>query len=322
MLFWKNTKVSLVFISKKEKMTAIAQSLTIHEFGSNLQQYNLDFEKIVIHSRLTEFEKKVEDSGLTIKLPLNGEENYTINKELFTVKPGNYLLINKHQQFDCHVHSKEETEGFCIYLKMDLVREVYNNIQKKEVAKLDNPHQVASSNLVFLEKIYALSENELGHYLQQFIHLFQQNGKQPSLNSDTFYYTLAEKLLKSQLHIKHQIDQIGSTKYATRQELFLRLSNCRNYIFDNFNTPIQLDDLARVALLSKYHLLRTYKQVFGITPYQQVLQLRLQKAKELVFQDYSLEEVAYQLGFSDRRSFTKAFKKEFLISPTGFRKMK
>lgn len=301
-------------------MTAILQPLTIHEFGSNLQQYNLDFEKIVIHSRLKDFEKKVEDSGLSIKLPLKGEENYTINKELFTVKAGNYLLINKHQQFDCHVHSEEETEGFCIYLKMDLVREVYDNLQKEAVTKLDNPNEVSTPNLVFLEKIYALSENELGKYLQQFTHLFHQKEKLQSLHADTFYYTLAEKLLKSQLRIDQQINQIASTKYATRQELFLRLSHCRNYIFDNFATPIQLDDLARVALLSKYHLLRTYKQVFGITPYQQVLQLRLQKAKELVYQDYSLEEVAYQLGFSDRRSFTKAFKKEFLISPTGFRK--
>lgn len=313
-------KEGVFFISTKKAMTAIIQPLTIHEFGDNLQQYNLDFEKMVIHSQVKEFEKKVDNSGLSIKLSLKGKEHYTINKETFTITPGNYLLVNKHQQFDCHVHAKEATEGFCIYLKMDLVREVYADIYKTSQAKLDSPTHIPIQQLTFLEKIYALGENELGLYLQQFVHHFREHGHEVALQTDSFYYNLAEKLLQSQLHINQQINQLSSSKKATREELFLRLSQCRNFIFDNFTAPIQLDDLSRVALLSKYHLLRTYKQVFGITPYQQVLQLRLQKAKELVLQDYSLEEVAFQLGFSDRRSFTKAFKKEFLVSPTGFKR--
>jgi len=299
-------------------MTAILEPLQIHEFGSNLQEYDLDFEQLVIHSRTTTFNKFVDDSGLSIKMTVKGEENFIINNQKYTVSPGKYLLINKHQQFECQLDSDEEIEGLCIYLKMDLVREVFEYLNKSNKVLLDSPHHLSVNNLTFLEKLYMLSENELGHYLQQFVHGFKTNSNVLP-QSDIFYYTLAERLLISQMKINRQINQIQSSKYSTREELFLRLSECRNYIFDNYTKPIQLDDLARVALLSKYHLLRTYKQVFNITPYQQVLQLRLEHAKKLVVKDYALEEIAFQLGFSDRRSFTKAFKKAFSISPTGFR---
>ncbi|MBV6654593.1 MAG: helix-turn-helix transcriptional regulator, partial [Mameliella sp.] len=89
--------------------------------------------------------------------------------------------------------------------------------------------------------------------------------------------------------------------------------------FDNYCSDLQLEALAKAALLSKYHLLRTYKQAFGITPYQQVLDLRLTKATKLVREGDNLSHIARQLCFSDRRSFTKAFKKKFGVAPSHFR---
>jgi AraC-like DNA-binding protein len=99
------------------------------------------------------------------------------------------------------------------------------------------------------------------------------------------------------------------------------LTSARSYIFDNFKSNIQLDELSKIALLSKYHLLRTYKKVFEITPYQEVLKLRLDSAKKMMQTDRNLEEIAFEVGFSDRRSFTKAFKKEEGVSPSLYRKI-
>ena len=90
-------------------------------------------------------------------------------------------------------------------------------------------------------------------------------------------------------------------------------------LVENFTQTIQLDKLARVALLSKFHLLRTYKEVYGITPYKQVLELRLKHSTELMKKDWSFEEIAFRLGFSDRRSFTKAFKKRYGMAPSQYR---
>ena len=116
------------------------------------------------------------------------------------------------------------------------------------------------------------------------------------------------------------IEHIPSQKQSTRIALYKRLLVAKSYIEENYAAPFKLDELARAALVSKYHLLRSYKLVFGITPYQQVLQLRLQEASKLLLQDLSLEDIATMVGFSDRRSFTKAFRKVFGCSPSEFKR--
>ncbi len=301
-------------------MTTLTDSLKVHEFGENLQQYDLNFENLIIHSRTKEFSKRVDDSGLSIKMGVRGIEHYFIDNECHEVSSTNYLVVNKHRQFDCFLKSEEEVEAICLYVSPTIVREVYAHWVSDTDQQLNDPFEWKHENPVFSEKLYGLTENELGQFLMNLkLQLIQSNGEMP-FNFNGFYYTLAEKLMLSQIKINRQINNISSVKASTKKELFKRLTLARNYIFENYTTNLQLDDLAKIAFLSKYHLLRTYKQVFDITPYQEVLKLRLEKAKQMMQGEYSLEDIAFKLGFSDRRSFTKAFKKLEGVSPSIFRK--
>ena len=126
--------------------------------------------------------------------------------------------------------------------------------------------------------------------------------------------------LKSKKQQGPTLGQIPSRKQATKEALYGRLLVARDYIEANYTHSFKLDELARKALISKYHLLRTYKVAFGITPYQHVLYLRLKRAAGLLSKDLSLEEIAQEIGFSDRRSFTKAFRKMYNCSPSEFKK--
>lgn len=302
-------------------MTTLTDSLKVHEFGENLQQYDLNFENLVIRSKTKEFSKRVDDSGLSIKMGVSGIESYFIDNERFKVNPEHFLVINKHRQFDCYLKSDEAVEAICLYVSPQIVKEVYAHWAKGMNQQLSDPFEWQKENPVFSEKLSSMSECELGLFLTKLrAQLIQTNGN-ITLNFNGFYYTLAEKLILSQIKINHQINKISSAKSSTRKELYKRLSTARNYIFENYTTNLQLDDLSKVAFLSKYHLLRTYKQVFDITPYQEVLKLRLEKAKDMMQENYGLEDIAFKLGFSDRRSFTKAFKKAEGMSPSLFRKI-
>lgn len=301
-------------------MTAIISGRgKIKRLETELKYCQLNFDNIVIHSRLKEFEKTVPDSGLSIKLGIRGQENYLINKDLYTTSPNHYLIVNRHQQFDCYLKSKEFIEGFCFYLSEEVLQEAYRNLVETIDDHLNKPFNSAPCSLTFSERIYHLKENQLGQYLTQIRPQLLRSNACETLNFDEVFFQLASHLLSTQFNIRQQIDQIPSARLSTRQELHRRLCLAHQYIHDNFNKDIQLEKLAKVAMLSKFHLLRTYKQIYGVTPYKQVLQLRLAKAKELMEKDYGLEEIAFKLGFSDRRSFTKAFKKSFQIPPSDFR---
>jgi AraC-like DNA-binding protein len=82
-----------------------------------------------------------------------------------------------------------------------------------------------------------------------------------------------------------------------------------NYIEINFKNSFSLDDLMGIAHLSKFHLIRIFKKQTGLTPHAYQMQLKLNEARRLIFQDKSLTEIAYELGFSDQAHFTNTFKK-------------
>ena len=298
----------------------LTEPFRVERFDHRLSQFDLNFENLVIHSRLRKFEKTVPDSGLSIKLGVSGEENYEIDRTNYVLKPGKFLVVNKHQNFDVQIDSSEWVEAICFYLSESVMREAYATISRKEEEKLDTPFEMPLGRMVFLEKLFNSAESELGRFLEGIKPYLLKNELSTIADPSEFFYTLAEKLLRSQLEIDQQIEQIPSSKQSTKEELYRRLSIAKSYILDHYTTNIKLDELSKVAYLSKFHLLRTYKKVFGITPYQEVLRLRLQKATELIPGDQSLEEIAHEVGFSDRRSFAKAFRKAMNCSPSEYKR--
>jgi AraC-like DNA-binding protein len=81
------------------------------------------------------------------------------------------------------------------------------------------------------------------------------------------------------------------------------------YIETHYKTTFSLDDLTEKAYLSKFHLIRIFKKQTGLTPHAYQMQLKLNEARRMIFQDKSLTEIAYELGFSDQAHFTNTFKK-------------
>ncbi|MEQ8703374.1 MAG: AraC family transcriptional regulator [Phaeodactylibacter sp.] len=293
-----------------------ARQPLIH-MSEQLRHTPLNFDDIIIHSRLRDFEKSVTDSGLSIKLGHIGTERYLFKNQQVSLQRGSYLLVNRHQTFDCFIRNPTPVEGFCFYLSPRLIQEAASGLSRSVEDLLDHPAPKSNNKAPhFLEKIYRTDENKLGRYLEQ---LRPALVAHEQLDFNQVFFDVATALLRTHWRTEQEMRGIDCTRRSTREELYRRLCAARQFIFDNYCNDIQLEELAKAALLSKFHLLRTYKQAFGITPYQQVLELRLHKASRLVQEGGNLSHVASELGFSDRRSFTKAFKKKFGVAPSYYR---
>jgi AraC family transcriptional regulator len=82
---------------------------------------------------------------------------------------------------------------------------------------------------------------------------------------------------------------------------------------------IGLHEMAGLVHLSPYHFGRLFKQTVGKSPYQFILQLKIDCAKKLIKQNTGpISEIAYQLNFSDQSHFSNAFRKATGISPRQF----
>ena len=94
----------------------------------------------------------------------------------------------------------------------------------------------------------------------------------------------------------------------------------KTYINNNICEKILLEDISSELNISKEHLTRKFKEIEGITPYTYVLNLKIEKAKQLLAKDYDISEVAFKIGFFDQSHFNKVFKKHVSTTPKAYKK--
>ncbi|MCI0685993.1 MAG: AraC family transcriptional regulator, partial [Sporichthyaceae bacterium] len=65
-------------------------------------------------------------------------------------------------------------------------------------------------------------------------------------------------------------------------ELLQHLRRARDYIDRHYQEPLDLDRLARVACVSKYHLVRSFEAAYGETPIRYLTRRRIERAQDLL----------------------------------------
>ncbi len=83
--------------------------------------------------------------------------------------------------------------------------------------------------------------------------------------------------------------------------------------------PTSLADLAALAGVSRFQLLRGFAKEVGVTPYAYLLQRRLSLAKRLLAAGHSPAEAAFDAGFADQSHLTRAFLRQFGLTPGRYR---
>ena len=110
----------------------------------------------------------------------------------------------------------------------------------------------------------------------------------------------------------------NKNKYAYNK----RVEDSIKYIKENYAKKIKIEDISRVVGLSKWHYIRLFKRLKGLTPIEFLTVLRLEKAKELLKIDYksNIKEVAEKCGYPSPLHFSEIFKKKIGVSPRQYRK--
>ncbi len=84
--------------------------------------------------------------------------------------------------------------------------------------------------------------------------------------------------------------------------------------------PLDVDDLARVAALSRAHFSREFRRAFGESPHAYLQTRRLERAASLLRStDRSVADVCFSVGLQSVGSFTTSFKQTFGMTPTAYR---
>jgi len=94
------------------------------------------------------------------------------------------------------------------------------------------------------------------------------------------------------------------------------ISHMREHLAD----PLDLDALAGIAAISKFHLVRVFDEITGTTPHHFLACLRVQRAKELLLKsDSMITDVCLEVGYNSLGTFSKTFSELVGVSPQEFR---
>lgn len=94
----------------------------------------------------------------------------------------------------------------------------------------------------------------------------------------------------------------------------------RKYIDQHFKEPLNLDTLADVVHMNKYHMSHLFSRDYGISPISYLLSLRIRESQRLLRStDHSLAQISQFTGFSSPSYFSQSFHKAVGMSPAQYR---
>ena len=98
------------------------------------------------------------------------------------------------------------------------------------------------------------------------------------------------------------------------------LLRAKNLADSRYFEPLDVDELARAAGLSRAHFSREFRRAYGESPHAYLLTRRLERAAALLrTTDNSVAEVCFSVGLQSVGSFTTSFTRTYGVSPTRYR---
>jgi len=123
------------------------------------------------------------------------------------------------------------------------------------------------------------------------------------------------------LYLLTVIERNNNENKAGENERFHRIAKAVQHMNRYYNSDYSLDDYAKLSNMSKYHFLRVFEKITGMSPLTYRNNIRLEHAAELLCEEkMSVEEVSSVTGFSSLSYFSSAFKKKYGVSPKKFQK--
>lgn len=156
--------------------------------------------------------------------------------------------------------------------------------------------------------------------LRALVGLLRQADRETRPTLDILLGGVLQAASDAQLPTRAWVARASGRSEGHRRQTVLRLLSARNRILGSPFDDNDLDSLAAAARYSKSHFLRSFRDVFGCTPHELLIQARMDLAKDLIANsDLAISEIAATVGYESRFAFARSFKKRVGLTATRFR---
>lgn len=240
-----------------------------------------------------------------------------------TVKLGDdFIYLSNRSQYYTLEGEHQEVETFNLHLGQDLWEDFLRTRLQKEEQLLENP--------TALDAILPLADfpNQLipkDKRLSERLRFLQEQMKHSAISYTEVRENLVplfETLLILRGDLMRLVAKVPATRLATKKEIYKRIAHSVDFILSHPFESINLDELSRMACLSKFHYLRAFQEIHGLSPHRFVVRNRVQKSAEMIRRSsLPISDISAMCGFSDLSDFSRTFKRWMTLSPEKFRQV-
>ena len=241
-----------------------------------------------------------------IVILIDGDLTYYLEGKAYILKPWDILFVNKNEIHKPVVNPNKYYERIVIWLNPDFMAKYAqgnNNLLKCFEVAIKNNYNLLRLNMKSIDIIKNLIQDI-----------------QNCNNSNEFGSEILKESLFVQLMVLMNRLFLNSDKNRDIEDIQYdkTIEGVLNYINSNLENDLSIDTIASEFFISKYYLMRKFKNQIGSSIHNYVVQKRLILARSLISDGLSMSSVCSRCGFNDYSSFVRAFKKVYGVSPSNY----
>lgn len=256
-------------------------------------------ENCVISARARHAEYRPYTQRLSVKTAWGGCERYHLDNRTVAVDDDNYLVLNDSRTYGSTLRSDLPVHSFTIHFRPGLAEETLAGLEWPAHRALDEGDAPESRPIEFPEHLRP--HDRLVTPLLRYIAAQVESGLEDDMWYEEQFSFLLERMLRAHRRTAAVADSLEMTRDATRKEILRRIGWSTDHINTYYMRPLDTGQLARAASLSRFHFIRLFRAVHGMTPFAYLQRKRAVAARRLLLATrLSQEEVAARVGFESR----------------------
>lgn len=234
---------------------------------------------------------------------IKGRISYMVEGRSYDLQPYDIVLVNQNHIHKPFIDSSVPYERIIIYISREFI-ETY----KTDDYDLGYCFQRAKQETSYVLRIPNIKNNTLLESIHKLANSFH----------DTDYANQLKQqldILEFMIHL-NRIAIKKSSDYATTSSHNQKILDILEYINSHLSESLTIDTISDTFYISKYYMMRSFKEETGYTILDYITMKRMILAKQLIEQHIALTEIAFDCGYQSYSSFYRAYKKFYEKYPS------
>jgi len=250
---------------------------------------------------------------------VSGQLHMEENKVRFSVSPGQFLILPPKTMHKGYKHCDMDTNFYWIHFYSTgdfYYAHTPTNNDSKEHSH-GKYYEIDDFQIAIPQ--YGTVSKELQNQFLDYMKTISQVKIDRRQNTKTFYNSTISEIKYQQLFYTILTFICDAREEVIHHDIAEEIFD---YLTTHYQDPFQLKKIAKKYSFHPAYIIRCVKRKYGITPLQLLLDIRLNKAKQLLASNNdSINNIAATVGFTDNAYFSKQFKKRLNLTPSEYRNL-